>query len=79
MKLNEIQIYKGIGTIQYVNDEYEGKVYFYTHFYTGETSWEDTIKGAKEMLDWQDKQAQDIKAAIQVLSRKGYKVYKEIA
>ena len=79
MKLNEIQVYKGIGSIQYVNDEYEGKVYLYTHFYSGQTHMEDTIKGAKEMLDWEEKKSQDIKAAINVLTREGYKIFKEVA
>ena len=79
MKLNEIQIYKGIGSIQYVNDEYEGRVYVYRHFYTGESSWEETIKGAKEMLDWEEKQAVDVRAAIEVLTRKGYRIFKEVA
>lgn len=79
MKLNEIQLYKGIGTIQMVKNDLNEKCYLYTHFYTGKTYEEDTIKGAKEMLDWEEKQAQDVKAAIEVLTRKGYRVFKEIA
>ena len=79
MKLNEIQIYKGIGSIQYVNDEYEGRVYVYRHFYTGESSWEETIKGAKEMLDWEEKEAENVRQSIEVLPRKGYRICKEMA
>ena len=79
MKLNEIQIYKGIGSIQYVNDEYEGRVYVYRHFYTGESSWEETIKGAKEMLDWEEKEAQNVRQSIEVLTRNGYRIIKEMA
>ena len=79
MKLNEIQIYKGIGSIQYINDEYEGRVYVYRHFYTGESSWDNTIKGAKEMLDWEEKEAQNVRQSIEVLTRKGYRIFKEMA
>ena len=79
MKLNETVIYKGIGTIQMsLNDEGD-KCYLYTHFSSGQTYEEDTIKGAKEMLDWEEKQAQEIQQAIRVLAGRGYKVYKEIA
>jgi hypothetical protein len=79
MKLNETQIYKGIGTITMARNDEGEKCYIYTHFFEGKSYEEDTIKGAKEMLDWEEKQVQDVKQAIQVLSRKGYKVYKEIA
>jgi hypothetical protein len=79
MKLNEIVDYKGIGTIQMLKDEDGNKFYLYRHNYFGDYHSDDTIKGAKEMLDWEEKQSVDVKQAIQVLSRKGYKVYKEIA
>ena len=79
MKLNEIQMYKNIGTIQMGKDESGKTFYMYTHSFFGQPHDEDTIKGAKEMLDWEEKQAVDVKAAIQVLRRKGYKVYKEVA
>ena len=79
MKLNETQIYKGIGTIQMAKNEDGERCYLYTHFFTGKTYDEDTIKGAKEMLDWEEKQAVEVKAAIAVLTRKGYKVFKEVA
>jgi hypothetical protein len=79
MKVNEIQIYKNIGTIQCVLDEDGRKCYNYTHYFFGETTTEDTIKGAREMLDYDQEQAQKIRNAISVLSVRGYKVYKEIA
>ena len=79
MKQNEIQSYKGIGTIQMALNEDGDKCYIYTHFFSGKSYEEDTIKGAKEMLDWEEKQAVDIRNAINILSRHNYKIYKEIA
>ena len=79
MKLNETQIYKGIGTIQMAKNEDGDKCYLYTHFFSGKTYEEDTIKGAKEMLDYEDRQAQEIRQAISVLTRHQYKIFKEIA
>lgn len=77
--LAQVTLYKGFGTIQESRNEEGKRSYLYTHFFSGVTHEEDTLKGAREMLEWEEKQAQDVKAAIQVLSRKGYKVYKEIA
>ncbi len=79
MKQGEIQSYKGIGTIQMSLNEDGEKCYVYTHFFSGKSYEEATIKGAREMLDWEEKQAQEIQAAISVLSRHNYKIYKEIA
>lgn len=79
MKLNETQIYKGIGTITMGKNEDGEKCYLYTHFFNGKTYDEDTIKGAKEMLDYEERQAQEIKGAINILSRHQYKVFKEVA
>ena len=79
MKLNEIQNYKGIGTIQMALNDEGAKCYLYTHFFSGKTFEEDTIKGAKEMLDWEEKTAQEIRSAISVLSRHNYKIFKEVA
>ena len=79
MKANETQIYKGIGTIQMAKNDEGEKCYLYTHFFNGKTYEEDTIKGAREMLDYEEKQAQEIQQAIRVLSRHQYKVFKEIA
>ena len=78
MKHNEVQIYKNIGTIQMTKNEDGLNCYVYTHFYSGKSYEEDTVKGAREMLDFEEKQAQDIQQAIRVLSRHNYKVYKEI-
>lgn len=79
MKLNEIQTYKGIGTIQMALSDEGTKCYLYTHFFNGKTFEESTIKGAKEMLDWEEKNAQEIQTAIRVLTRHNYKIFKEIA
>ena len=79
MKVGEIVEYKGIGTIQMVLDEDGRKCYNYTHYFFGQTSTEDTIKGAREMLDYDQEQAGKIRLAINVLTCRGYKVYKEIA
>jgi len=79
MKHNEVQFYKGIGTIQMGKNEDGEKCYFYTHLYFGITYDDDTIKGAREMLDYYERQAQEIKNAINILSRHNYKVYKEVA
>jgi hypothetical protein len=79
MKQNETQIYKGIGTIQMARNEDGERCYLYTHFFNGKTYDEDTIKGAKEMLDYEEKQAQEIRSAISILSRHNYRVFKEVA
>ena len=77
--LAQVTLFKGFGTIQESKNEEGKRCYLYTHFFSGVTREEDTLKGAREMLEWEEKQAVDVKAAIQVLTRKGYKVYKEIA
>jgi hypothetical protein len=79
MKLNETQIYKGLGTIQMAKNEDGERCYLYTHFFNGKTYDEDTIKGAKEMLDYEERQAQEIRSAINILRRHNYKVFKEVA
>jgi hypothetical protein len=79
MKLNETQIYKGIGTIQMAKNEDGERCYLYTHFFSGKTYDEDTIKGAKEMLDYEERQAQEIRSAISILARHNYRVFKEVA
>lgn len=79
MKQGEIQSYKGIGTIQMTLNDEGLKCYVYTHFFTGKSYEEDTIKGAREMLDWEEKNAQEIQQAIRVLSRHNYKIFKEVA
>ena len=79
MKLNEIQLYKTIGTIQRSRDEDGKTIYFYTHNFFGVEHNSDTIKDAKEMLDWYEEDAQKIRQALRVLQGKGYKVFKEMA
>ena len=79
MKLNETQIYKGIGTIQMGKYEDGDRYYLYTHFASGNTSDDDTIKGAKEMLDWEEKNYREVQEAIRILAGRGYKVFKEVA
>jgi len=79
MKQGEIQVHKGIGTIQMSQNEDGARCYRYTHFFFGRTYEEDTIKVAREMLDWEEKEAQEVKTAINVLTRKGYKIFKEVA
>jgi len=78
MKLNEIQNYKNIGTIQMAKED--GKtIYLFTHSFFGDTHDENTIKGAKEMLDYYQEKALKIQEAIRTLRGTGYKVFKEIA
>jgi hypothetical protein len=79
MKLNETQMHKNIGSIQMCRDEDGVRFYAYTHFASGNTSDDDTIKGAKEMLEWEEKNYQEVQAAIRVLAGRGYRVFKEIA
>ena len=79
MKLNEIQMYKNIGTIQMSKYEDGDRYYLYTHFASGNTSDDDTIKGAKEMLDWEEKNYREVQEAIRVLAGRGYKIFKEVA
>ena len=79
MKLNQIQTYKNFGTIQMSKDEDGKTFYLYTHSFFNDTMDENTIKGAKEMLDYFEAKAQKIREAIRVLQGSGYKVFKEIA
>ena len=79
MKQGEVQIYKNIGTIQMSKTDEGEKCYVYTHFFSGKSYEEATIKGAREMLDYEQRQAEEIQAAIHVLSRHNYRVYKEVA
>jgi hypothetical protein len=79
MKLNEIQNYKNFGTIQMSKDEDGKTFYLFTHSFFNQPSDENTIKGAKEMLDYYEAKAQKIKEAIRTLQGTGYKVFKEMA
>ena len=78
MKQGEIQVYKGIGTIQMALTDEGLECYLYTHLASGTTFEEDTIKGAREMLDWEEKNYQEVQAAIRVLQGRGYRVFKEV-
>jgi hypothetical protein len=78
MKAGEIVEYKGIGTIQMIVEDGE-KSYVYSHYFFGDRNTEDTIKGAREMLDWEHGKAIEIQRAISTLQSRGYKVYKEVA
>ena len=79
MHMNEIIPYKGIGTVQLTKNEDGDKCYVYNHTFFNRPGEENTIREAKEMLDYYERKAQEIRAAIRVLSGSGYKVYKEIA
>ena len=79
MKQGEIQNYKNIGTIQMSKDEDGKTIYMYTHIFFNQPSDENTIKNAKEMLDYYEEKARKIRDAIYTLRGTGYKVFKEIA
>ena len=79
MKLNQIQYYKNFGTIQRSTDEDGKTIYIYTHSFFNQPSDENTVKGAKEMLDWYEEKARKIRDAISTLKGSGYKVFKELA
>ena len=79
MKLNEIQNYKNFGTIKRSQDEDGKTIYIYSHSFFDHDGDDNTIKGAKEMLDYYQEKAQKIQEAIRTLRGTGYKVFKEIA
>ena len=79
MKLNEIQDYKGLGSIQCSEDEDGKKIYLITNYFFNETYDVESLKAAREMLTWEAEQAHKVREAINTLRIKGYKVYKEIA
>lgn len=77
MKVNEIQTYKNLGTIQLTVDEGK-KWYVSTHRFFQEQDEAQTLKEARENLEYQEQRAQEVRAAISLLNRFGYKVYKEV-
>ena len=79
MKQGEIQNYKNIGTIQMSKDEDGKTIYLYTHNFFNQTQDDNTIKAAKEMLDYYDEKARKIRDAINTLRGTGYRVFKEVA
>ena len=78
-KVSQIILFKGFGTIQEAKDEDGKRCYIYNHLFFNEPSEESTLKGAREMLEYRERQAQEIRQAIQVLSRHNYKILKEVA
>lgn len=77
MKANEIQLYKDLGTIQMVLDQGK-KWYISTHRFFNEQDEAETLKEARENLEYQEERAREVQAAISLLNRFGYKVYKEV-
>lgn len=78
MKENEIQVYKNLGTIQMVMDEGK-RWYISTHRFFNEQDEAQTLKEARENLEYQEARAKEIQAAILLLKRHKYRVFKEIA
>ncbi len=78
-KVSQIFLFKGFGTIQESKDEDGRRCYIYNHLFFNEPSEESTLKGAREMLEYYENKAQEIKQAISVLARYNYRVYKEVA
>lgn len=78
MKENEIQVYKNLGTIQMVMDEGK-RWYISTHCFFNEQDEAQTLKEARENLEYQEARAKEIQAAILLLKRHKYRVFKEIA
>lgn len=78
MKENEIQVYKNLGTIQMVLDEGK-KWYISTHRFFNEQDEAQTLKEARENLEYQEERAKEVQAAILLLKRHKYRVFKEMA
>ena len=78
MKENEIQVYRNLGTIQMVMDEGK-RWYISTHRFFNEQDEAQTLKEARENLEYQEARAKEIQAAILLLKRHKYRVFKEIA
>ena len=78
MQANEIQNYKNLGTIQMILDEGK-KWYISTHRFFNEQDEAQTLKEARENLEYQEERAKEVQAAINLLKRHKYRVFKEIA
>lgn len=78
MKENEIQVYKNLGTIQMVLDEGK-RWYISTHRFFNEQDEAQTLKEARENLEYQEARAKEVQAAISLLKRHRYRVFKEMA
>jgi len=83
MKTGEIVVYKNLGTYQLVvdpgNEFYESEKFYAVRHFSGLEVSADTVKEAKKCLEDFEQTAQEIRSAIDKLTRYGYKVYKEIA
>ena len=78
MQANEIQSYKNLGTIQLILDEGK-KWYISTHRFFNEQDEAQTLKEARENLEYQEERAKEVQAAISLLKQHKYRVFKEIA
>lgn len=78
MKENEIQVYKNLGTIQMVLDEGK-RCYISTHRFFNEQDEAETLKEAQKNLEYQEDRAKEVQAAILLLKRHKYRVFKEMA
>ena len=78
MKANEIQVYKNLGTIQMVLDEGK-RWYISTHRFFNRQDEAETLKEARENLEYQEARAQEVQAAILLLKSHKYRVFKEMA
>ena len=78
MKANEIQLYKDLGTIQLIMDEGK-KCYITVHRFFGIEDEAETLKEAQKNLEYQEDRAQEVQAAILLLKRYKYRVFKEMA
>lgn len=82
MKLGEIAVHKNLGTYQLVvepeNDFYKADRYYEVRHFTGLTVTASTVKEAKKCLEDFEATANEIRGAIQLLKRHGYRVYQEV-
>lgn len=75
MRVNEIQQYKNLGTIKMIIDEGK-RWYISTHHFFNEQDEAQTLKAARENLEYQEARAREVQAAVQLLKRHKYLVFK---
>ena len=75
MKVNEIQQYKNLGTIKMIMDEGQ-RYYISTHHFFRHPDEARTLKEARENLEYQEARVREIEAAIHLLKRHKYLVFK---
>lgn len=75
MKVNEIQQYKNLGTIKMIMDEGQ-RYYISTHHFFNQQDEARTLKAAREDLEYQELRAREVQAAVQLLKRHKYLVFK---